>query len=262
MVEETATKKVILEKNKRVGIITLSNGEMNVFDKDLVIQFRDLLLELEKDDKTRVILIQGSGVRAFSAGFDLKNPAKEFYIRYGKEIIHRLYYLPKPTIALIHGYAIGIGCIVTLACDFRYTTEDASLSLPEINYSIMYPTHGGTTILSKLVRKPSDAKYMLYTGERIPANQASQMGLIDAIFKTKDNMFNAGMEFAQKLSAKDPIVLSLIKVGLKKCEFADLKHGMEIESEAALIVDRGPKVSKEEQLEQARKFIEKYSEKY
>lgn len=261
MAEATTAKKVLFEKMKRVGVITLNNGEMNVFDKDQVKQLVDLLKELEGDEKVRVILIQGSGTRAFSSGFDLKNPAKEFYIQYGKEMIHRLYYLPKPTIALIHGYSIGIGLLVTLACDFRYATEDASVSLPEINYNIMFPTHGGCTILSKLVRKPSDAKYILYTGDRLPASQAAQMGLIDAIFKTKEEMYNAGMEFAQKLSSKEPIVMSLIKVALKKCEFADLKQGMDIESEAALVVDRGPKTSKEEQLEASRKYIDKYSEK-
>ena len=261
MTEETTSKKVLFEKNKRVGIITLNNGDFNVFDAEQIIQLRNLLEELEWDQKIRAILIQGSGTRAFSSGFDLKHIDRKVIFNEGKEMVYRLYNLPKPTIALVHGYSIGVGFLVVLACDFRYATEDAQFSLPEINYDMMFPTHGGCTILPKLVRKPSDAKYLLYTGDRISTNRASQMGLIDAIFKTKEEMFDAGMEFAINLSSKNPIIMGSIKAALKSTTFADLKTGMEIEMDAVSFIERPPQMKRKEQLEEARKYIEKYMPK-
>ncbi|NVM29639.1 MAG: enoyl-CoA hydratase/isomerase family protein [Candidatus Helarchaeota archaeon] len=257
----TEENKVLFEKNKRVGIITLNNGDFNVFDAVQIIQLNTLLKELEWDQKIRVILIQGSGPRAFSSGFDLKHIDREVIFSEGKEMVYRLYNLAKPTIALVHGYSIGVAFLLVLACDFRYATEDAQFSLPEINYEMMFPTHGGCTILPKLVRKPSDAKYILYTGDRISTNQASQMGLIDAIFKTKEEMFDAGMEFAMQLSSKNPIIMGSIKAALKSTTFTDLKTGMEIELEATPFIDRPPQMKRKEQLEKAREYIEKYSEK-
>ncbi|NVM54398.1 MAG: hypothetical protein HWN66_11905, partial [Candidatus Helarchaeota archaeon] len=113
----------------------------------------------------------------------------------------------------------------------------------------------------KLVRKPSDAKYLLYTGDRISTNRASQMGLIDAIFKTKEEMFDAGMEFAINLSSKNPIIMGSIKAALKSTTFADLKTGMEIEMDAVSFIERPPQMKRKEQLEEARKYIEKYMPK-
>ena len=254
--------KVLFERQKRVGIITLNNGDFNVFDPDQIIQFRDLMKELEDNDKVRAILIKGSGPRAFSSGFDLKNLDKEIIMTAGLEMIHRLYNLPKATIALVHGFAIGIGFLVALACDFRYATEDASYSLPEINYDVMFPTHGGCSILPKLVRKPSDAKYILYTGDRFPTAKAAEMGLIDAVFKTKEEMFEAGMEFATKLGTKNPVILACTKAALKKTTYGNVRDGMRTEFEAIPFIDRPPDMKKDTQREAMQKFIEKYTDKF
>lgn len=261
MSEYSTTPKVVFEKDKRVGIITLNNGEMNLFDVEQVQGFRDLIVKLENDDKIRALVIRGSGNRAFSAGFDLKNFDVDIFVRDGQDMIYQLYNLPKPTIALVHGFSIGIAFLTALACDFRYATEDAQFSLPEINFEAMFPTHGGCTLLPKIVRKMSDVKYILYTGDRFPAARAEKMGIVDQLFKTNDEMQAAGLEFAQKLASKNPVVMSMCKVALKKTEFADLKTGMATEIETIPIINRPQGTSRSEQLEALRKFIEKYSEK-
>lgn len=258
MAEETADQKVLFEKRKRVGIITLNNGEMNVFDKEQIIQLRDLLIEIENDDKVRAVMIQGSGPRAFSSGFDLKHIDKEVIIKDGQEMIYRLYNLAKPTIALVHGFSIGIGFLIPMACDFRYATTDASFSLPEIKYEIMFFTHGGVSIVSKLIR-PSHLKWIFFTGKRFPTSKADEMGLIDAIFQTKEEMFNAGLEFATTLSKKSPIVMACAKVAIKKARFADVKTGMAMEMETIPFIDRPPTMNKKEQLEEFKKYMKKYS---
>ncbi len=262
MAEESTSQKVIFEKQKRVGVITLNNGAMNVFDRDQVRDLRDLIIELESNDKIRVIVIQGSGTRAFSAGFDLKNFDVDFFIEAGQEMIFRLYNLPKPSIALVHGYSIGIGFLVALACDFRYATEESQFCLPEMNIEGMFPTHGGCTILPKLVRKISDAKLILYSADRFPTSKIAEMGLIDERFKTKEEMFEAGMAFAKKLAGKSPIPMALTKVALKITEWADLKTGMAMEIETIPIINRPQGMKKAEQLEKVREYIKKYSKEW
>lgn len=259
---DTSSQKAVFEKQKRVGIITINNGEMNVFDAEQVKQFRDIIKEIEDNDKIRVVLIQGSGTRAFSAGFDLKHPNENVFVNDGQEMIYRLYHLPKPTIALVHGYAIGIAFLVAMACDFRYATEDAQFSLPEINYpDMMFTTHGGTSLVSKLVR-PSHLKWILYTGNRFPTSKAAEMGLIDERFETKEDMFKAGLEFATDLSRKSPVTMSCIKVAVRKNTLADLKPGMGREIETLPFIKRPLTMSKKEQLDASKKYIKKYSEEW
>jgi len=259
MSEYSTTPKVLFEKNKRVGIITLNNGEMNVFDVEQVLGFRDLIVKLGNDDKIHSIIIQANGERAFSAGFDLKNFDVDIYVRDGQDMIYRLYNLTKPTIALVHGYCIGIAFLVALACDFRYVCEDAQFSLPEINYETMFPSHGGCTILPKIVRKISDAKYILYTGDRVPAERAEKMGIVDELFKTREEMQSKGMEFAQKLASKSPAVLAMCKVALNTTRFSDLKTGMAMEIEAMPLLTPPPGTKKSEAQAAIQKYIEKYS---
>lgn len=259
MAEEKTSSKVMFEKQKRIGIITLNNGEMNVFDRDQVRELLSLIIELESNAKVRAIVIQGSGTRAFSAGFDLKNFDVDYFIKAGQEMIFRLYNLPKPTIALVHGYCIGIAFLVAMACDFRYATEGSQFSLPEMNIEGMFPTHGGCTLLPKLVRKISDAKLILYTGDRFPTSKVAEMGLIDERFAKKEEMFDAGIAFAKKLAAKSPIPMALTKVALKKTEWADLKTGMAMEIETIPLINRPHGMKKAEQLEKVREYIKKYS---
>ncbi|MHA1146039.1 MAG: enoyl-CoA hydratase/isomerase family protein [Candidatus Helarchaeota archaeon] len=255
MSDNYPNKKVIVERIKRIALITLSNGDMNLFDSEQVMLFRDALLELKKDPKVRVIVIRGSGNRAFSAGFDLKESGNvDVFLNTGQEFMGLLYNFPVPKIALVHGYAIGIGCLVTFACDFRYCTKDVVFSLPEIKYKFMFPTHGGMTITSKIVRKPSDAKFILCTGDKIKVPLAEKMGLIDQLFDTKEEMENAGMELARKLGSMDSTVMSSILTVFDKCASVGLAEGMSIENEALEVVQSRGKEKKD--------LLQKLKEKY
>ena len=87
MSEYSTTPKVVFEKDRRVGIITLNNGEMNVFNVEQVQGLRDLIVKLGSDDRIRALIIKGSGDRAFSAGFDLKNFDVPIFVRDGQDMI-------------------------------------------------------------------------------------------------------------------------------------------------------------------------------
>jgi enoyl-CoA hydratase len=263
MAEES--EEIIQFKIKRkVGILTLNNGELNVFNKELIHAFRDLIREIKNDDKmnkkVRVLLIQSSSEKAFSAGFDLKamtgfdKNVINLFMKDGLEFTYDLNTMPQPTISLVNGYSIGIGFLIPVACDFRYATPDAQFQLPEIIYEGMFPTHGGCTRLPKIVNKISDAKYILFTGDRIDAKTAFHMGIVDRIFDTKEDMLKEGYNLAKTMSTKPPLAMQLIKAAVNTCAKSKLEDGLKIEKEAFGVIAN----TEGDRDELKKKFIQKY----
>ena len=249
---------VIYEEIRKVARITLNNGKLNLFNKEQVIAFRDALLKVENNPKIRALLIQANG-RAFSAGFDLKQMTTdksclEVFRSVGQEFIKILYYMTIPTICLVHKYAIGIGCLVPFACDFRFVLKDIEFCLPEINYDFMFPTHGGMTITPKICSNDSYAKYVLMTGEHIGWELAEKFGLVTKTFNTKEEMDKEGLDFVTTLSKKNPVTMAMIKGCFEKCRDSSLKEGIFIENEAAMINTSFPSEKKVG----IKQFIEKY----
>ncbi len=254
---EKSSEKVIYEKIRKVARITLNNGKMNLFDKEQVVALRDALLKVKNDSNIRALLIQANG-DTFSAGFHLKEMSSgmevlNIYRSVGQEFIRLIYYMTIPTICLVQKYAIGIGCLVPFACDFRFVLKDVAFCLPEINYNFMFPTHGGMTITTKICRD-SDARYILMTGEHIKWELADKFGLVTKTFETKEEMYKEGLDFATTLSKKNPPTMSMIKACFKKCQDSTLKDGMIIENEASEINAAGTTEKKIG----TKKFIEKY----
>ena len=259
MTEET-NEKILVKIKRKVGIITLNNGDMNVFSPEFLNLFINALKEYRDNKKVHSLIIQSASERAFSAGFDLKalmnvdHATIDIFFKVGQDIVEIIRYMPKPVIALINGHAHGVGLLFPLACDFRYCTEDATLSLPEANYSnLMFPTHGGCTNLPKIVRKMSDAKYILMTGDKFDAKSALEMGVVDKVFKTKEELLEKGFELAKNISSKHPDVIQLLKPAINACSQADVKTGMAIEEEAFTIIART-----KDNKELKKKFIDKY----
>lgn len=260
MTEDT-TEKILVKIKRKVGIITLNNGDLNVFSPDFIFAFRDTLKELKTNNKVNVILIQSTSERAFSAGFDLKslqtvNPEYlNILLNDAYEIVELLHLMPKPVIALINGYSIGAGFLFPLACDFRYCTKDARFQLPEANFAdLMFLTHGGCTTLPKLVNKLSDAFYIAFTGEKIPAEMALKMGVIDRVFDTKDEMLKAGLEFAKLIASKHPFLIGMMKAGIRKNLNSNVPDGLALEKEAYDIIRNTADPKRDEKRE---KFIER-----
>ncbi|MHA1251520.1 MAG: enoyl-CoA hydratase/isomerase family protein [Candidatus Helarchaeota archaeon] len=250
-----------LEIKRKMGIISLNYGDLNIFNEPMIYRFNEILHDVKDNRKIRVVVIKSNSPKAFSAGFDLKefDDFNEEHINVvlnvGCDFIYTLKTMPKPTIALINGYAIGIGFLITLACDFRWCTKDAKFQLPEINYELMFPTHGGCTNLPKIVKKISDAKYLLFTGERIDAQTALKMGIVDRCFDNKEEMLHEGIKrFAKNLAMKNPMVMALIKGAIEKCANSSLKEGLDIEKEAFGIL----KSVESDRIKMIQEFVDKY----
>jgi enoyl-CoA hydratase len=185
---------------------------MNALDRPTLEELHERLDELSRDAEAGVVLLTGSGEKAFVAGADIKymsGLSVEEATAWG-ELGHRctqlLETMPKPTIAAIQGFALGGGCELALACDLRYAGSKAKLGQPEINLGII-PGWGGT---QRLVRACGlgVAKDLILTGRLVDADEALRIGLVNAVH---DPVLEKAREVAELLASKSPIALAAAK---------------------------------------------------
>jgi enoyl-CoA hydratase len=186
----------------------------------------DCLNRAEADPEVRVIILKGSGNKAFVAGADIKEmmtmsamEAREHAIR-AKRVTDTIWNLKKPVIAAIQGFCLGGGLEYALACDLRIATENAKFGLPEINLSIM-PGGAGTQRLARLVGL-TKAKELCLTGGMIDSGQALALGILNAVCP-QDNLLSEAAALAKKIASKSPHAVTLIKSSINKGTEMDLE---------------------------------------
>jgi enoyl-CoA hydratase/carnithine racemase len=159
------------------------------------------------DDATRVIVLRGKGDRAFSAGADIAGfKDSDGGARSIQQLADRIEAAPVPVVAAIHGYCLGGGLELALACDLRIAQRDAQLGFPEVNLGLL-PGGGGTQRAPRLIG-PGRTAWLAMSGERIPADQAERWGLVEFVVDDLD----AGIEqVAGKLAQQSPHALREIK---------------------------------------------------
>lgn len=173
---------VVLSRDGEVATLTLNRPEkLNALNVALVAALRDALAELALDERIRLVIVRGAG-RAFCAGLDLDMMAEvgmppDFY-PLQEEAFRLIETMDKLVVAAVHGYCLGGGVQLAIACDFRVVTEDAVLALPAINEGLfpgMAPYR-----LPRLVGLGLARRYILL-GEPIPLQEAERVGLVDWI---------------------------------------------------------------------------------
>jgi enoyl-CoA hydratase len=217
-----------------VAVLTINRPDaLNAFDLGTLTELRDRLRELSEDDDVRVVVLTGAGDRAFAAGADIKymsalevEEAKEWGAL-GHEVGRLLETMPKPTIAAINGFALGGGCEVALACDFRCASSSAKLGQPEVNLGII-PGWGGTQRLARAVGI-GVAKELVLTGRIVDADEALRIGLVNAVYEPGELLAKT-VETAQGLAAKGPLSLAAAKVALNRALAGD--HDANLDREA------------------------------
>jgi enoyl-CoA hydratase len=177
---------LLIEIAESIAIITLNRpAVLNALSLELLSELDSAILGLADDPAVRVILVRGAGGRAFAAGADIGELANadaaegEQLARTAQRVLRRIETLGKPTVACIHGFALGGGCELALACTLRFATPGAHLGQPELKLGII-PGWGGTQRLPRLIGR-SAALRLLLTGETISAREALRVGLLDEI---------------------------------------------------------------------------------
>jgi enoyl-CoA hydratase/carnithine racemase len=236
---------IIYRVEDHVAHLTFNRPEaLNAFNRQMVREIVAACLDINADPEVRVVIVSGAGERAFSAGLDLKEVAagggpgpvenRANRVRPGMHTHHgSLTNVEKPTIAAVHGWALGGGLELALACDLRVASEDARLGLTEIRRGIM-PGAGGTQRLSRLVGR-GYALQLALTGEPIDAHEAYHIGLVNKVVP-RDQLLAAAMEFANAIKQGAPISARFIKEAIHKGLDMPLDQGLKLEVDLSTIL--------------------------
>ncbi|NRS17458.1 enoyl-CoA hydratase/isomerase family protein [Brevibacillus sp. HB1.4B] len=231
MMEES----VRFEREGHIGLITLNRpDELNALNYDTLERLGNLIEQVRLDAKEiRVVIVKAEG-RAFSAGADLKErrTLTEQQVRRNvrkiRDVFTALERLPQPTIAMINGFAFGGGFELALACDFRYAVADAKMGLTEVSLGII-PGAGGTQRLSRLIGV-SKAKELILTARRIQAQEAYQIGFVNAVAKDTEELRELAMGLADEILANAPLAVYQAKSAIDRGSSVDLQTGLDIET--------------------------------
>ena len=225
---------VQIEMDGMIGWIVLNRpGQINAINDDIRIGVPQALQQLTLDPAIRVIVLRGAGSRGFCAGADIKEKrgaetAIEVRQRMEKKRwIESLDRIDKPVIAAIHGYCMGGGMELALACDLRFAAPDAVFSLPETGLGLI-PGGGGTQRLARVI-SPGRALDMLLTGERMDALEAKDIGLVTRLAASTASLLDEVRALALKIAAKPPAASASVKLAARASLELELKHGLDLE---------------------------------
>jgi enoyl-CoA hydratase len=225
---------LIVTREGGVTVLQLNRPQKkNAFNAELRREMEAALETIAADPRQRAVIITG-GEEFFCAGADIgeileANTAEATY-RHAREfqlLFDRIESLPQPVVAAVAGYALGGGCELALACDFRIASEGTKFGLPEIKIGA-FPGGGGTQRLPRLIGA-AKAKEMILTGEPIAAEQALQLGLVMKVVP-KDKLLQEATSFAGKLAALPRLALEASKMLINKGTEIDLASGLEMEA--------------------------------
>jgi enoyl-CoA hydratase len=197
---------ILLHSSNRIATITINRpSHLNALNKQTIEELHDALSYCEQSENIRVMIITGSGEKAFVAGADIKEFAN-FNVEQGKELSktgHDLLFnfienLGKPVIAAINGFALGGGLELAMCSHIRIASEKAKLGLPEVSLGVI-PGYGGTQRLAQLVGR-GKALEMITTAGMISAAEALQWGLVNHVVAPEELM-NKAHEIAGKICA-------------------------------------------------------------
>lgn len=203
---------ILVEQNEAVLEITINRpDQLNALNSDTIRELNEALSAANNDHAVRVVIITGSGEKAFVAGADIKEFYK-FSVDEGKELSakgHELLFnfverMDKIVIAAINGYALGGGLELALSSHIRIASDNALLGLPEVTLGVI-PGYGGTQRLAQLVGK-GKAMEMIATGGMIGAEEAQQWGLVNHVTSTEELMDKA-RKMAGKIARNSPVAI-------------------------------------------------------
>lgn len=225
--------KVDTTSYEHIAIITLNRPEAaNAMNDQLLTELQQAVTNLTKERSIFCTILTAEGERAFCAGADLKERrGMDNYdvIQAVKKIgdtVLKVEQLPMPVIAALNGVAFGGGLELALGCDLRIAAEHIQLGLTETSLAII-PGAGGTQRLPRLIGV-GQAKKLIYTSQRLTAEEAKDYGIVEDIVAT-DALLDEAIALAQKIVENGPIALQLAKTAIDRGIEVDLATGLEIE---------------------------------
>jgi enoyl-CoA hydratase len=262
-----ADDKILYEIKDKIAWITLNRPEsLNAVNRDMVKAIVGYCREAEEDSNVQVLIFKANGERAFSVGGDLKDRVRLNAMEAEQTVsplVQRqtkntgipgtpapaIAAMNKITIALLHGYTVGTGLLMSLACDIRIAAEGARLGVSEVRLGFMAGS-GGTQRMARLIGIPKALEICL-SGDLYDAQECHRIGLVNQLVPY-DQLIPAGEKMAQSFLKGAPLALRYIKEAIYKGSDMTLEQGLRFESDLQSMV-----MQTEDAKEGPRAFVEK-----
>jgi enoyl-CoA hydratase len=227
---------LLLEIRDGIAVVTINRPDkLNALNDQVVAELHAAMVALKADPAVRGVILTGAGPKAFVAGADIGDLAKQGVLDgraralKGQETLALIERLGKPVLAAVNGFALGGGCELAMACHIRIASENARFGQPEVNLGIT-PGYGGTQRLPRIVGK-GNALYMLLTGEHVNAADALRMGLVSRVVPA-DQLLAEAEKLMHTIIAKGPVALALTMEAVDRGLETSLEEGLRIEADA------------------------------
>jgi enoyl-CoA hydratase len=225
---------LLYEKKNGITYITFNRPKvLNALNRKTVEELQHVLLDARDDASVRVLILTGSGEKAFVAGADINELAeqtpvngKEFSL-FGQGVFHLLETIGKPSICAINGFALGGGCELALCCSIRLASKTAKLGQPEVKLGIL-PGYGGSQRMARLCGKGA-AHELCLTGEMITAEEAQRIGLVNRVYEAAE-LLPAAEAMAKKIIEKAPLAVKYCMEAIERGVEMPLEEGLFLEA--------------------------------
>jgi len=225
---------LLVEKKENIATVTINRPDkLNALNSQTMNELKEAFTELKSDSEIFVVIITGSGEKAFVAGADIAELNRldvitgKTFAENGQAVFNLIENLDRPVIAAVNGFALGGGCELALACHIRIASENAKFGQPEVNLGII-PGYGGTQRLTRLINSGRAMEYIL-TGDMIDANEALRFGLVNKVFPQAELMDKA-MEMAKKITSKGQQAIRLSVKAVNMVDEVSGKEGLNYEA--------------------------------
>jgi enoyl-CoA hydratase len=217
-----------------VGVLTINRPDkLNALNEETLSEIDDVVSKVRKADEVQVLILTGAGPKSFIAGADIGELSKLDVVggvaksRKGQELLNRIQFMGKPTIAAVNGYALGGGTEMALSCSLRLASENAKFGLPEVKLAVI-PGYGGTQRLARLVGR-GRALELILTGKQIDAQEAYRIGLVNGVFPL-DGLLDAAKRWAQEVCANGPVAVRLALEAVERGLECPFQEGLVLEA--------------------------------
>lgn len=252
---------ILITKENGIGIVTVNRPEsLNAMNKDVIIELISKIEGLLSEGDIRVIIITGSGEKAFIAGADIKlmqkmNKSEAYeFANLGHKLANTIENSDKPVIAAVNGFALGGGSEIALACHIRVASDNAVFAQPEVKIGLL-PGWGGTQRLPRIVGKGL-ANELIITGRNVTAQEALKIGLVNRVV-SKEELINTCVDIAKLIMKNSPNAVSESIKLINISSGTELNKGLSREAE-----EFSELFETEETTEGLTAFVEKRPPKY
>ncbi|HLY21303.1 MAG TPA: enoyl-CoA hydratase-related protein [bacterium] len=234
---------VLFDRQETIGVLTLNRPEaLNALTAAMLDRIGEVLADVATGGEVRALILAAAGEKAFCVGADLKARSQEYqHDGAGRDLlaegVRRVFgqieALPLPVIAALHGYVLGGGLELALACDLRVAAEGARFGFPEAKVGSM-PGAGGTQRLTRAIGA-ARAKELMFTGEHIDAAEAYRIGLVNRLVP-RDGLLEGARALARTIASRAPLSIAAIKTAVHVCHDVSLEAGLAFERTAHAVL--------------------------